>query len=78
PATWVPVPVPRPSYVLKPAARRADPAPLVLDQPGAAPATAAPATAAPEAEDVPVADDRPTTGGLALDAILARRRASGE
>ena len=84
---WAPVPVPRPTYTLKPAARRPEPAPLEAD--GAAAAGAAPAAAgapAPEAApetpaEVP-GEARPapaaTTAGLDLDAILARRRASGE
>lgn len=63
--TWEPVPVPRPSYTLKPAVRRAEPAPLVLDEPAAASAL----------EAVPAVQ---TTGSIDLDAILARRRAAGE
>jgi hypothetical protein len=66
-AAWVPVPVPPPTYVLKPEARRPEPRPLTGPQPAAVPAAAG---------DEPEA--RPTTGGLALDAILARRRAAGE
>lgn len=67
-AAWVPVPVPPPTYVLKPEARRPEPRPLTGPQP------AAPVSVA--TGDEPEA--RPTTGGLALDAILARRRAAGE
>lgn len=67
-AAWVPVPVPPPTYVLKPEARRPEPRPLTGPQPVAPRAVA---TADEEQE-------RPTTGGLALDAILARRRAAGE
>jgi hypothetical protein len=59
---WVPVPVPVPAYTLKPAVRRAEPPPLVLDEQEVA---AEPVTA-------------PKTGSLDLDAVLARRRASGE
>ncbi len=70
PAVWVPVPVPPPAYALKPEARRPEPRPLTGPQP------AVPATATGVSEDAD--DQRPTTGGLALDAILARRRASGE
>jgi hypothetical protein len=62
--TWVPVPVPRPAYALKPAVRRPEPAPLALDD--AADYERAPQVAAP------------ATGGIDLDAILARRRAAGE
>ena len=103
--TWAPVPVPRPAYTLKPAARRAEPAPLVLDQPGARTAQAAAEVAGTASGDgetaegllapaSPIADatgsaasaqpgvapDEATVprAGLDLDAILARRRASGE
>lgn len=68
--TWEPVPVPRPSYTLKPAVRRAEPAPLVLDEP-AAEAVVESVAAAPE----PAVE---TTGSIDLDAVLARRRAAGE
>lgn len=67
-AAWVPVPVPPPTYVLKPEARRPEPRPLT----GPQPTVAVPAATGDESEE------RPTTGGLALDAILARRRAAGE
>ncbi len=67
--TWVPVPVPPPAYTLKPAVRPQEPAPLPVAEPAAI------AASAPVAE---VEEPRPTTGGLALDAILARRRAAGE
>ena len=71
--TWVPVPVPPPAYTLKPTARRAEPAPLPDLEVAAAQARA-------DAGDRAVrdAEPRPTTGGLPLDAILARRRAAGE
>ncbi|MDO8121514.1 hypothetical protein Q6346_09350 [Isoptericola sp. b490] len=69
-AAWVPVPVPPPTYVLKPEARRPEPRPLTGPQPAVPAASGAGADEAPEV--------RPTTGGVALDAILARRRASGE
>jgi hypothetical protein len=73
-AAWVPVPVPVPTYTLKPAARRAEPRPLTGPQP------TVPVLLERAAVDVTDAADaaRPTTGGLQLDAILARRRASGE
>lgn len=80
-ATWVPVPVPRPAYTLKPAARRGEPAPLVLDaspSAGSAAPADAPSVGAEAVAPAPASVARPTTGGLALDAILARRRASGE
>lgn len=66
--TWVPVPVPRPAYALKPAVRRPEPAPLALDDAGDA--------AAGYERALQVA--APATGGIDLDAILARRRAAGE
>ena len=65
--TWVPVPVPRPAYALKPAVRRPEPAPLALGGAGAA----------AEYERAPQVA-APATGGIDLDAILARRRAAGE
>ncbi|MCU1432663.1 MAG: hypothetical protein JWP95_1768 [Actinotalea sp.] len=92
-STWAPVPVPRPAYTLKPSARRAEPAPLDLDQQvtaGQTSAVGSPAAPGERAEKtaalldpsspVPVAQPAPfsSTGGIDLDAILARRRASGE
>lgn len=71
--TWAPVPVPRPTYSLKPAVRRPDPAPLVLDEQDVAPAAAA-VEAGPETVEEPAA----VTAGFDLDAVLARRRAAGE
>ena len=80
--TWEPVPVPRPSYTLKPAVRRAEPAPLVLDEPAASDqasrasaddrderAASVASTVEPGAE---------TAARIDLDAVLARRRAAGE
>ncbi len=65
--TWVPIPVPRPAYALKPAVRRPEPAPLALDDAG----DAADYERAPQVAAL-------ATGGIDLDAILARRRAAGE
>ncbi len=62
--SWTPVPVPVPTYTLKPTAPRLDAAPLQLDQP------TAPAEAA--------ADEAPPARALDLDAVLSRRRAAGE
>ena len=88
--SWMPVPVPRPSYTLKPSVRRDEPAPLVLDEDpaaGAAPAApVAPVADAPTVSEPPAAahpaaaDATPAeaTGGFDLDAVLARRRAAGE
>ncbi|MBO1752015.1 hypothetical protein J4G33_09395 [Actinotalea sp. BY-33] len=91
--TWAPVPVPRPSYTFKAAAPRREPAPLVLDD-VALTAVGQLAADAPSADEGHGASGRPeestpsaapatasSTGparSLDLDAILARRRASGE
>lgn len=88
-STWEPVPVPRPAYTLKPEARRAEPAPLVLDDAPAADAAAASRDeAATDVSAAPARDGagsrtgtstgRPAVGGVDLDGILARRRAAGE
>lgn len=82
-STWSPVPVPRPAYTLKPAARRAEPAPLDLEDWSTAAAAASAAVRADSdgATDDGRLEDAGTvvgTGGLNLDAILARRRAAGE
>jgi hypothetical protein len=83
--TWAPVPVPRPTYTLKPAARRGEPAPLVLDEPQRA--VSPDELSAPVGADgveradelvAPAAAASRTSAGLDLDAILARRRAAGE
>lgn len=63
---WQPVPVPPPTYTMKSAAPRREPAPLSDQTPVAAPAVAA-------TDEAPVR----TTGSIDLDAVLARRRASG-
>lgn len=71
--TWAPVPVPRPTYSLKPAVRRPDPVPLVLDESAD--------TVAAEVADAPVEtveEPAAPVAGFDLDAVLARRRASGE
>ncbi|NCT92329.1 hypothetical protein GXB85_15415 [Cellulomonas sp. APG4] len=84
--TWAPVPVPRPTYALKPAAPRREPAPLTaehlapqqvaeqVDADQDAAGTGAVAESTP-----PAASTAPApSAGLDLDAVLARRRASGE
>ena len=79
--TWAPVPVPRPSYTLKPSARRAEPAPLVLDETRHAEATATTddrTDAQRDADEARETTSAPRTGSLDLDAVLARRRAAGE
>lgn len=69
--TWVPRPVPRPSYALKPEARRPEPAPLTPED--LAVATSEPSEAVVVAELAQAAEPK-----LDLDAVLRRRRASGE
>lgn len=88
-STCEPVPVPRPAYTLKPAARRAEPAPLVLDDASRAESAAAAhheavadETPAPSRDgagsSAGTSAGRPAVGGVDLDGILARRRAAGE
>lgn len=72
--SWTPVPVPVPTYTLKPQAPRRDAAPLVLEEPASA-VTGGVVALEPE--------DRAADGGaparaLDLDAVLSRRRAAGE
>lgn len=90
--SWEPVPVPRPTYAMKAPAPRREPVPLtnlegstsaapaatvVEETSDEAPQTPAASVAAP-AVTVPAAVAAPsTTGSIDLDAILARRRASG-
>lgn len=81
--TWAPVPVPRPTYTLKPAAPRREPAPLTAEDlaPRQVDEVAAEGTevdVAAEAVPAPAAPATAPSGGLDLDAVLARRRASGE
>jgi membrane protein implicated in regulation of membrane protease activity len=77
--TWIPVPVPPPTYTLKPMAPRAEPAPLDLpDAPPprpSEPATAVTADADPPRTPRPWDPDRSFADDLDLDAVLARRRA---
>lgn len=82
--TWAPVPVPRPTYTLKPAAPRREPAPLTAEH--LAPRKTAEVDT--EVQETGEAAERAVTAevtpasvpsaGLDLDAVLARRRASGE
>ena len=66
---WSPVPVPRPTYTMKASAPRREPLPLENLEGSTAAVVERPVLeeAAPE-----------TTGSLDLDAVLAKRRASGE
>jgi hypothetical protein len=61
--TWVPVPVPPPTYTLKPVAPRREPAPL---EPALDPA------AVPQQ---PAATAQPVSADVDLDSVLERRRA---
>jgi hypothetical protein len=72
--SWTPVPVPRPTYTLKPAVRREEPAPLVVD----VPETVAEPVGVPAAEPVTRPAAEPAAHRIDLDAVLARRRAAGE
>ncbi|MFF2270167.1 hypothetical protein ACFVTZ_18040 [Cellulosimicrobium cellulans] len=88
---WDPVPVPPPTYTMKPTAPRREPAPLTDDDvvsPARAGAAPAPATGVEVVVDVPSGAPEPAAGderkpstetlGLDLNEILARRRAAGQ
>ena len=88
---WDPVPVPPPTYTMKPTAPRREPAPLTADDvvsPARAGAAPAPVAAAEVVVDVPSGAPEPAVGderkpstetlGLDLNEILARRRAAGQ
>jgi hypothetical protein len=68
--TWVPVPVPPPTYTLKPVAPRPMPAPLERELDPAASTVPAPALAA--VRDVPATEP---AAEVDLDSVLERRRA---
>ncbi|WP_454778436.1 hypothetical protein [Georgenia muralis] len=68
--SWTPVPLPAPSYTLKPSAPRRDVAPYAAPEPPVQTPAAAAQPAAPVVAGSPAALD--------LDAVLARRRAAGE
>jgi hypothetical protein len=77
---WDPVPVPRPTYTMKPTAPRREPAPLPQPEPSSS-AGAPTAVAAPPARERAEGDvqkPRTETLGLDLNEILARRRAAGQ
>jgi len=80
--TWTPVPVPRPTYALKPTAPRPSPAPLAApeasvrlpqEQEAGPVAASVPAVSVPITH-VPVVEPAPSK--LDLDAVLERRRAA--
>ncbi|OLT54136.1 hypothetical protein [Cellulosimicrobium sp. CUA-896] len=77
---WDPVPVPRPTYTMKPSAPRREPAPLPQEDPAPAAGarTAVEAPPAPERAEGDVQKPRTETLGLDLNEILARRRAAGQ
>ncbi len=75
---WTPVPVPAPTYTMKPTAPRMSAAPLALDDPEPRAAGAAAATAPSPAPSAAAAGGPAPTPGLDLDAVLSRRRAAGE
>ena len=81
---WAPVPVPRPTYTMKASAPRREPTPLSeLDFAPVEPARTAevtPTGASGEGGTTTVLAPAPGTasGGIDLDAVLARRRAAGE
>lgn len=88
---WDPVPVPPPTYTMKPTAPRREPAPLTDDDvvsPARAGAAPAPGAGVEVVVDVPSGAPEPAVGderkpstetlGLDLNEILARRRAAGQ
>ncbi len=88
---WDPVPVPPPTYTMKPTAPRREPAPLTDDDvvsPARAGAAPVPAAAVEVVVDAPSGAPEPAVGderkpstetlGLDLNEILARRRAAGQ
>ncbi|WP_264031702.1 hypothetical protein [Cellulosimicrobium sp. SH8] len=88
---WDPVPVPPPTYTMKPTAPRREPAPLTDDDvvsPARAGVAPAPVAAVEVAVEVPSGAPEPAVGderkpstetlGLDLNEILARRRAAGQ
>lgn len=77
---WEPIPVPRPTYTMKPAAPRREP--VALGEVEGSTAVRAADTTAPVVLDdgevrTPVAPVQ-TTGSIDLNAVLAKRRAAGE
>jgi hypothetical protein len=71
--TWTPVPVPPPTYTLKPAVPRPEPAPL--DPPCPPPQSTEPAACQEARGPRSWGGDRTFADELDLDAVLARRRA---
>lgn len=77
---WSPVPVPRPTYTMKPTAPRREPAPLENLEGSTAARTYTVADATFEASDDrgPLEAPVETTGSIDLNAVLAKRRVAGE
>jgi hypothetical protein len=75
-STWTPVPVPVPSYTLKPTAPRRDVDPYVDAETETAAVPQRPSVASPAAAAAALTE--PVAVTLDLDAVLARRRAAGE
>ncbi len=76
---WAPVPVPRPTYVTKPAAPHRDPVPLGEVDASTAVRQALP-TGVSSADDQLVTPEPPAevSASIDLNAVLAKRRAAGE
>ncbi|WP_286217132.1 hypothetical protein [Paraoerskovia sediminicola] len=74
---WNPVPVPRPTYTMKPAAPRREPAPLTDATPTVRRGDAGPVRTAAPAAATPAAV-HPESLGVDLNQVLARRRAAGQ
>ncbi len=76
---WDPVPVPRPTYAMKPAAPHREPVPLGEVE-GSTAARPAPTVAPSSADDEPHTPELPAeiSASIDLNAVLAKRRAAGE
>lgn len=76
---WAPVPVPRPTYTMKPAAPRREPIPLgEVEGSTTARAAAAPVEAPADDELVTPQPPAEVSASIDLNAVLAKRRAAGE
>jgi len=76
---WAPVPVPRPTYAMKPAAPRREPVPLgEVEGSTTARAAAEPVVAPADDELVTPQPPAEVSASIDLNAVLAKRRAAGE
>jgi hypothetical protein len=77
---WAPVPVPRPTYAMKPAAPRREPVPLgeVEGSTTARPASVEAPAAASDDELITPEPPAEVSASIDLNAVLAKRRAAGE